>query len=145
MVNQRNFCQKEQRSNSWLPWMWGRSAARFLVAGVLLMAVESAAGHAIVVDSSLRDHPVKPGTPTTVILRFSQRVQLPFTKVVLVSAESDKRSLKLAPGKRQGEVEVELPALPAGRYVLHYNVLAIDGHFTEGVVRFRVSAPKEEK
>lgn len=107
---------------------------------MLCLVAESAAGHSLVVGSSLGGHPVKPDTPTTAVLRFSQRVQLPFTKILLVNPEGDKRSLKLTLGKRQGEVDVELPALPAGRYVLRYNVLAIDGHFTEGVVRFQVAA-----
>lgn len=144
MANQRNFCEEDQRSSWRLRRRWGRCAPRFLIAGALLMIAESVAGHAIVVKSSLKEHPVTPNTPTTVTLIFSEKIQLPFTKVLLVSPHGDKRSLKLASGKHPAEVEVEVPALLAGRYVLRYNVLAIDGHFTEGVLRFQVAAPKKE-
>ncbi len=122
----------------------GRITTALLLLLLLCLGAESAAGHALVVKTSLGDRPVKPDTPTTVVFSFSQKVQLPFTKVLLVSADGGERSLKLTPGKSQGEVEVELPGLPAGRYLLRYNVLAIDGHFTQGVVRFQVAAPREK-
>jgi len=34
---------------------------------------------------------------------------------------------------------IPLGSLPPGVYVLRYKVLAVDGHITEGALRFRVS------
>ena len=142
--NDQGMSEKKELSNSFLRGLCSRFAIPFLLAMAFCLVAQSAAGHALVVKTSLRDHPVKPDTPTTVVFSFSQKVQLPLTKVLLENAHGDKRSLKLASGKQPGEVEVELPALPAGRYVLRYNVLAIDGHFTEGVVRFQVAAHQQK-
>lgn len=136
---------REARHNTLLQGSRGRFTTPLLLLMALCLGAGSAAGHALVVKTSLRDRPVEPDTPTTVVFTFSERVQLPFTKVLLVNANGDKRSLKLAPGKHQGEVRVEIPAIPAGRYVLRCNVLAIDGHFTEEVVRFQVAARQEKK
>ena len=44
-------------------------------------------------------------------------------------------------GTKPSELLVDLPALPPGAYALHYKVLAVDGHVTESVLRFRVAAP----
>lgn len=119
-----------------------RFTVNFLLVVVLSVGADFAFAHAIVVHTSLKDRPVRSQTPTTVLLRFSLRIQLPFTKMTLADAHGGSRSLDFSPGQRTDEVEVKLPPLPAGPYVLRYKVLAIDGHLTEGVVRFAVSAPR---
>lgn len=123
-------------------WWCCSTSASFLLAVVLSLGASSTYSHAVVVHSSLQDHPVKPETPTSVVLRFSLRIQLSFTKMILVDAGGKDRSLEFSAGSRPDEVEVKLPGLAAGPYVLRYKVLAIDGHLTEGVVRFRVAAPR---
>lgn len=142
MPHLRCIRKKKLLSSLLLLRLRARFHAVLFLAVAVLMGAGSAAAHGIVVHSSLQDHPVRPQTPATVVLRFSQRIQLPLTKMVLVNEHGEKRSLELAQGKRRDEVEVKLPALPAGRYVVRYNVLAIDGHFTEGVLRFAVAAPR---
>lgn len=142
MPHHRYIRKKVLFSRLLLPRPRGRFHAVLLLAMALTMGAGLARAHGIVVHTSLQDHPVTPETPATVVLRFSQRIQLPLTKMFLVNEHGEKRSLELAQGKRRDEVEVKIPALPAGRYVLRYNVLAIDGHFTEGVVRFAVAAPR---
>ena len=48
-----------------------------------------------------------------------------------------------APGEHPANVlVVALPALTAGHYALKYKVLAADGHVTESVLRFQVTAPR---
>jgi methionine-rich copper-binding protein CopC len=95
--------------------------------------------HAVLTKASVRDTPVRPDTAMPVTLTFNTGIEPGFTQVVLRSDGPD-RPLTATAGERPNEVVVALPALPVGAYALHFKVLAADGHVTEGVQRFRVSA-----
>lgn len=127
-------------------WPFRRCCRAFGVPLLALTLVStgagSAAAHALVTWSSLQDHPVPVRTPTDAVLRFNAGIELKFTQVLLVDAEGGERPLAFAPGPAPGELVVKLPPLAPGAYALRYKVLASDGHLTENVVRFRVSAPR---
>ena len=118
------------------------SVARLLTAILLVISPAPAAGHAILVHSSLQDGPVQPETPTGVTLRFNAAIEVTLSRALLVTGKGEERPLSVAPGARPGEMLVRLPALPAGRYGLRYKVLAADGHLTDDIVRFSISVPR---
>lgn len=96
--------------------------------------------HALLLGTSLDEAPLKPGTGTTVTLRFNSALEPGLSRVVLVDADGKQRPLEIRPSAERARVEVVLPPLAPGRYGLRYKVLAADGHVTESVVRFAVPA-----
>jgi methionine-rich copper-binding protein CopC len=100
-------------------------------------SVMSAPAHAILVRSSLTEHPPLAQTPTRVTLKFDAAVHVSLSRVFLLTPKGARRPLEIAADK-PGEVEVDLPALPGGLYGLEYRIMASDGHWTDEIVRFHV-------
>src|SRR5262245_25644064 len=117
----------------WILWCQG---------AVLPFAASAALAHAVLTKASLGNQTVKAGTPTAVTLQFNSGIEVGFTTVVLVDAKGQEQRLEVTPGDGAGKVAVTLPALAAGAYGLRYRVLATDGHMTENILRFKVTAPE---
>lgn len=111
------------------------------IALCLLALTPKAWSHAVVTESSLTGHPVKPNHPTKVVLFFNSGVELALSRVFLVSKGDVFHPVNIANGKKAGEMLVDIPPLEPGDYALKYKVFAADGHFTENVIRFRVDNP----
>jgi len=86
------------------------AAALLLSAWLVLLPASPAAPHAIVLESSPAHDAVLERAPEQMTLRFNSKIEKRFTRITL------------APGV----------------YVLRYRVLAVDGHITEGALRFTV-------
>jgi methionine-rich copper-binding protein CopC len=119
---------------------------RLLVAcGLAAVAALPVSGwaHAVVTHASLRDTTIAADTPSETRLEFNSAIEAKLAKVTLIDDQGAERRLELAPGEHPSNVlVVALPALAAGHYALKYKVLAADGHVTESVLRFQVTAPK---
>jgi hypothetical protein len=103
-------------------------------------APRRAGAHAVVTRASLRDTTVVAEVASEATLEFNSAIEAKLTKVTLVDARGEERSLALVAGDHPSNVLViALPALPAGPYGLRYKVLAADGHVTESVLRFHVT------
>lgn len=115
---------------------------RCLLAGALLLVAglvtPAARAHAILTRASLEEQPILANTATSVTLHFNGRLEPGFTRVVQVDKTRQERGLEATPGREGETVTVHLPALAPGVYALRYQVLAVDGHLTEGLLRFRV-------
>jgi methionine-rich copper-binding protein CopC len=111
-----------------------------LYAMVLVALPVLALAHAVVQKASLDDTKVVAGKATHVTLKFNSGIEPKFTKVTLVERGGGERALAVAPASGPATVDVELPPLAAGTYGLRYKVLAVDGHVTEDVLRFTVTA-----
>lgn len=109
---------------------------------VLPLVASTVWAHAVLTKCSLVEQPVRPQTPTAVTLQFNSGIEVGFSTVVLVDAKGGEHRLDVARGHGSGQVAVTLPALAAGKYGLRYRVLATDGHVTENILRFKVTAPE---
>lgn len=109
---------------------------------MLLAYGERPWAHAVVTESSLTKNPIRPNHATTVVLFFNSNVELPLSRVFLVSKGDIYHPVQIAKGKKPGEMHIHVPALDPGEYALKYKVFAADGHFTENVIRFHVSEPR---
>jgi methionine-rich copper-binding protein CopC len=126
------------------------SVLRPAVAPVLLVvfvltlgAGREASPHAIVLESSPAHDAVLTEAPRQATLRFNSRIEKRFTRVTLTFADEGPVPVALPEGDTTAtpdRLTIPLPALRPGRYVLRYRVLAVDGHITEGAVRFTVGA-----
>ncbi|MGX2041258.1 copper resistance CopC family protein [Methylocaldum sp. MU1018] len=109
---------------------------------LLLAYAERPWAHAVVTESSLTQNPIQPNHATTVVLFFNSNVELPLSRVFLVSKGDVYHPMPIEKGKKPGEMHIHVPALEPGEYALKYKVFAADGHFTENVIRFHVSEPR---
>jgi len=113
-----------------------------LLCGLLTGHAANVLAHAVVTESSLRHNPIAIGKPTEVVLFFNSNVELALSRVFLVSKGDVYQPVEIARGKKPGEMIIHVPALGEGDYALKYKVFAADGHLTEDVIRFRVSAQR---
>jgi methionine-rich copper-binding protein CopC len=120
-------------------------ALAFLSPIFLVAAPEPALAHAVVTESSLQAHPVKPGHATTVLLQFNAGVELSLSRIFLVSKGAVYQPIAARAGKKPGEVLVPLPALSEGEYAIKYKIFAADGHLTESVIRFTVKEDNNKR
>ncbi|CAG1021870.1 hypothetical protein MTYM_01312 [Methylococcales bacterium] len=116
--------------------------ALLFAACLLFSTSQQASAHAVVTESSLKTHPIEVNHPTEVVLNFNSGVELALSKVFLVSAGDVFHPLEIAKGKKPGQMLIKVPALEEGDYAIKYKVFAADGHLTEDVIRFKVSAQK---
>jgi copper resistance protein C len=110
------------------------------VLATLLLGAGRAGAHAVLTGSSIGKDALVADAATPVTLTFNAGIESGLAKVVLRGTGED-RALDTHAGTKASELVVDLPALPPGAYALHYKVLAVDGHVTESVLRFRVAAP----
>ena len=111
----------------------------YLCLGVAALMPAPVAAHAIVLKSSLSEHPIKKGAAESITLYFNGRIEVKLSRAVLVSRGRADQPVAMTAGKAPGEVMVQLPALPPGDYALRYRVLAADGHVTEETLPFTVA------
>jgi len=120
---------------------WALAAALALPA--LVARPVPAAAHAIVLESSPIHDATLARSPERVVLRFNSKIEKRLTRVTLAAGQSAPVPVQIAMAGAEAEAPdrlvIPLGPLPPGVYVLRYKVLAVDGHITEGVLRFRVS------
>ena len=120
-------------------------ALLLLVACVLLRPAPVVA-HAIVLESSPTHDAVLERAPEQVTLRFNSKIEKRFTRLTLADGEHPPVAVTLPVGADDAatpdRLVIPLPHLGAGVYVLRYRVLAVDGHITEGVLRFTVNVAR---
>ena len=96
--------------------------------------------HAVVVESSPREGAVLKQAPGRIQLRFNVKIEKALTRVTLTKGDKQAIALPQVDFNRGApeRLEVPLPRLEPGNYILHYSVLAADGHATQGVLRFSI-------
>ena len=112
-----------------------------LMACLTLAAPPVASPHAIVLESSPIHDAVLPVAPPQVALRFNSRIEKRFTRVTLAAGDNAPVAVAVPVGDAEAtpdRLTIPLQPLGPGVYVLRYRVLAVDGHVTEGALRFTV-------
>jgi len=94
--------------------------------------------HAVVTYYSLKIEEVNAGKPVQVKLNFNSSIELGLSQVFLVRTGDVEETLKVRTGQEPGVVFINMPALDAGEYALHYKIFAADGHITEDIIHFTV-------
>lgn len=111
----------------------------FLLLFLLLpLYTSSVSAHAVVTNTSLKIDPVKAGIDNKVSLFFNSRVELALSHFDLVKKGDIHQKLQVNPGKKRGEVVIDIPPLETGEHAIRLKVFAADGHLTEDIIRFFV-------
>jgi len=114
-----------------------------LHAGVLcalaaIFLTPSALAHAILVEASPAIHGKVKGPDLAIKLRFNVRVDAARSRLSLVQPDGSSHPLTIA---RQGKpdcLDSKASGLRAGSYRIRWQVLASDGHITNGEIPFTV-------
>ncbi|HWN14310.1 MAG TPA: copper resistance CopC family protein [Candidatus Dormibacteraeota bacterium] len=120
-------------------------AALLLSAPLVPLMVSPVSPHAIVLESTPVHDAVLERAPGQVTLRFNSKLEKRFTRITLATGDRPPAPVAV-PGDDDASppdrIVIPLSPLAPGVYVLRYRVLAVDGHITEGALRFTVGPPR---
>jgi copper resistance protein C len=80
-------------------------------------------------------------SPTAVTLAFTEPIEPAFSRVEVRDANGQRIDTASASHPAPDRLSLALPPLSPGTYTVHWNVISIDTHETEGTFRFSLSAP----
>jgi methionine-rich copper-binding protein CopC len=112
-------------------------------AGVLLLCLLAslpAHGHALLKKSEPAQRAQLSRPPATVRLWFNEQLEPAFSSIGVLDAAGNSVSQEPAHVSAQDPrlLELKLPVLPAGQYIVRYQVLSVDGHTVKASFTFRV-------
>ena len=107
--------------------------AALLCLGLLLP--QAAQAHAVLVESLPAPKAEVAGSRIEVNLHYNSRVDAKRSRLAL-KGPSGLKVLEVRQGKTEADLATEITGLPAGRYVLHWDVLSVDGHVSRGQIPF---------
>jgi methionine-rich copper-binding protein CopC len=111
------------------------------IIGACLWGLPDAHAHAIILESVPRPEESL-ASPKRLVLRFNSRLEKPLCSVHLVGPRQKTIALlRQEPDTPPDTLAYTLPALDPGAYQARWKVMAADGHVTEGIVLFTVTAP----
>lgn len=118
-----------------------RALAAALAALAVVGAAPAPAGaHAFLDHASPAVGSAVPAAPPAVTLWFSQDLEPAFSTVTVTNQAGmrvDLGNVRVPPGQ-SAELQVGLKPLPPGTYTVHWHVVSVDTHPTEGTFTFQV-------
>ena len=114
-------------------------APAWLLGSVLAGLIPAAAyAHAIVLESSPRPGAVLARPPAQITLRFNSKIEKRFTRLTLPTGNQPPAPVTAASDEPAAPDRLVIPirSLAPGDYTLRYRVLGVDGHITQGALRF---------
>ena len=107
--------------------------------GLLCLLAGTAGAHAIIVESTPKMNEVVAGPVLDIKLRFNVRIDGDRSKLTLIFADSAAHPVDLARQAAPDSLTASVSHLLPGSYKLHWQVLANDGHITQGDIPFQVA------
>ena len=107
-----------------------------LAASILLLAPKLALAHAILMQSQPADQATIPPGERTIVLRYNSRIDHQLSRLILQGTNAQ-MTLPLDPQSPADTLSAKTDLSP-GTYLVHWQVLATDGHMTRGDVHFTV-------
>lgn len=112
-----------------------------LVGSAVPVGAPPATAHALLLEST-PTHNATSTSPPQLMLRFNGRLEKRLSRVVLRGGPGQAPiTLDSPDGSSPDTLVYPLPALPPGPWEARWRVLSVDGHFTEGRVRFTILEP----
>jgi copper resistance protein C len=115
---------------------------QLIPAGLAALVLWPAAvlAHAVLVKSVPAQRAVLAESPPRVLLWFNERLEPAYSTVSVWDAAGAQVDAKdgAVSGDDPRRLELSLPPLPAGRYVIRFRVLSVDGHVVESSLPFTV-------
>ena len=105
-----------------------------------LLRSDPAAAHAVLVDSQPAPKAEVSGAKVAFALHYNSRDDAKRSRLAL-KGPAGLKVLEIRQGKTEADLAADVTALAPGRYVLHWDVLSVDGHVSRGQVPFTVTGP----
>ncbi|MDT7951304.1 MAG: copper resistance protein CopC [Acetobacteraceae bacterium] len=109
---------------------------KLLLAAALLLSPQLAMAHAILVQSQPADQATVPPGERTLVLRYNSRIDHKLSRLTLQGTNAQ-MTLPINGDSPPDALSTKADLTP-GDYVVHWQVLATDGHMTRGDVHFTV-------
>jgi len=106
----------------------------------VLFAATPALAHAFPLRAEPRVGSTVAGPPAKVTIWFDSEIEGAFSKIEVYDADKrrvDKNDARVDAASRT-RLEVDVAPLPPGKYQVHWTVLSVDTHVTEGQFNFTV-------
>jgi copper resistance protein C len=105
---------------------------------LLMLSLQGAMAHAIVIKSSPAVDAVMPAGKAPVHLQFNSRIDHDRSKVTLIGPGGAEQRLTPAADSAPDALDTEANDLSPGAWRLRWQVLSVDGHITRGDIPFSV-------
>jgi methionine-rich copper-binding protein CopC len=110
------------------------------LATMLLVGSPAAFAHAMLVHSTPADQAVVHNHQVDIALDYDSRIEASRCTVKLTDAAGKPVALQMEPSTKPSELSAVAHGLANGKYQIHWQVLASDGHITRGDITFTVAA-----
>ena len=111
----------------------------WLLVAILCLVSNLAWSHAIILESTPRINDVISGPVLEIKLKFNVRIDGARSKLTLVLPDGTSRPVELPQQASPDSISATVPQILPGNYHLHWQVLAGDGHITQGDIPFSVA------
>jgi methionine-rich copper-binding protein CopC len=121
--------------------MWQKILRNIVLLLILSVpaGIPKAAAHAIIVQSIPVRDAVMAGPVIEVSLSYNVRIDATRSRLSLTDPSGAETRIAIAAGGAPERLTATLTDLAAGSYILHWQVLASDGHITRGDIPFTVA------
>ena len=120
----------------------GRRASRIVatagIAAVLMLVPAVAWAHAVLVRSTPGVNATVEGPDIAVNMKFSSRIDGKRSTLLLSTSDGQSRPLTIEEQGASDTLSAHVTRLGPGKYAIHWQVLATDGHVTRGEIPFTV-------
>lgn len=96
-----------------------------------------ASAHAILVHAVPASHATVTGNAISIKLQFNVRIDIKRSRIALVQPDKSQQLLAVTEST-PGLLEAQVSGLKSGDYTIRWQVLASDGHITQGEIPFKV-------
>lgn len=108
------------------------------IAAVLMLVPGVAWAHAVLVQSTPTVNATVEGPDVAVNMKFSSRIDGKRSTLLLSTSDGQSRPLTIDAQDSSDTLSAHLTRLGPGKYAIHWQVLATDGHVTRGEIPFTV-------
>ena len=112
-----------------------------ILVGAICLLPDFALAHAILLQSNPPDQASIPAGEQTLVLRYNSRIDHQLSRLTIQGTNAT-MILPLDKGSAVDTLAAKTDLTP-GSYVVHWQVLATDGHMTRGDVHLTVTAPTQ--
>jgi hypothetical protein len=113
-------------------------AGLMTIALVLVLVPRVVSAHAVVVRSSPAINETVQGPDVAVTMKFNSRVDGKRSTLLLSTSDSQPTPLAIDQQSAPDTLSTRATQLGPGKYAIHWQVLATDGHITRGEIPFSV-------
>jgi copper resistance protein C len=114
------------------------TVALSIAVAALLLQVTAASGHAILIASTPKEGDVISNSDPTFALQFNVRIDGIRSRISLVHPDGSIQPVSINKQTSPDILTANAKGLTPGNYHIRWQVLAVDGHISNGEVRFTV-------